>query len=119
MQINMPDKTEDNQKQKVKQSQSITLLLGEEDQIYWYEDPKEPKLKVTNYAEDSGIRDLLLKKNKEVDSLIVIIKPMATSKYKNIVDLMDEINITKTPISAIVDISKEDEELVKTYKASF
>jgi biopolymer transport protein ExbD len=118
MQINMPDKTKDNKTQKVKQSQSITLILGEKDRIYWYDDPKEPVVEETNYSE-TGIRALLIKKNEQVDSLIVIVKPMPTSKYRNMVDMMDEINITKTPISAIVDMTKEDEELVKGYEAKF
>ena len=115
MSINMPDKTDKQEKQKVKQSQSITLILGQDDKIYWYDDPKKPIVNETNFSENGGIRDLLITRNKAVDSLIVIIKPMNTSRYKNIVDLMDEINITKTPISAIVDITKEDEELVKKY----
>src|SRR5690606_4795387 len=73
MAINMPKKTEDNQKQKVKESQSITVILGEKDKIYWYDNPKDPVVNESNFSESGGIRDLLLTKNKEVDSLIVVI----------------------------------------------
>ena len=115
MQITMPDKTKDNKTQKIKKSQSVTVILGEGDKIYWYDDPEQPQVNQTDYS-PKGIRKVLLNKQKTIDSLIVVVKPMTTSKYKNLVDVMDEINITKTPISAIVDITKEDEELVKGYK---
>jgi biopolymer transport protein ExbD len=116
MQITIPAKSKE--KQKVKMSESVTLILGEKDRIYWYDDPKKPELKQTDFSAN-GIREMLLKKNDQVDSLIVVVKPMQTSKYKNLVDVMDEIKITQTKISAIVDITKEDEELVKGYEAKF
>ena len=118
MQVTMPDKNKENITQKVKPSKSITVILGEKDRIYWYDDPKNVELRQTDYSE-KGIRSVLTKKQETIDSLIVVIKPMTTSKYKNIVDVMDEINITKTPISAIVDITPEDEKLVKDYEEKF
>jgi hypothetical protein len=83
--------------------------------VYWYDDPAEPVVNQTDYS-SKGIRKVLNEKRQTIDSLIVVIKPMATSKYQNLVDIMDEINITGTPISAIVEITKEDEQLVKDYK---
>ena len=69
MEISMPsndkDITED-QKSMVKASQAITLLLGGDDKLYYYEGEPNYKdyssLKQTSYAA-SGIRDVLLHKN--------------------------------------------------------
>jgi biopolymer transport protein ExbD len=116
MQITLPAKS--NEKQKVKKSESITLILGEKDKVYWYDDPKAPEVNQTDFSA-KGIRKVLIDKNEQVDSLIVIVKPMQTSKYKNLVDVMDEIKITQTKVSAIVDITKEDVDLVKGYETKF
>jgi len=70
MEISMPsnDKniTED-QQNKVKASQAITLLLGGEDQIFYYEGEPDytdyNSLKVTSYNPD-GLRALLLQRNR-------------------------------------------------------
>lgn len=69
MEISMPSNDKniaDDQKSKVKASQAITLLLGGEDKLYYYEG--EPNyqdytsLKETNYDSD-GIRAFLMAKN--------------------------------------------------------
>jgi len=117
MQITMPDKNKQNLTQKVKPSRAITVIVGENDKIYWFDDPIKKTLNPTDYS-DKGIRKVLLDKQKVVDSLIVVIKPLSTSKYKNIVDLMDEINITNTPVSAIVEVTPQDEKLVKDFEVN-
>src|SRR4051812_44848165 len=44
MELNMPDKTQDNQEQPVKASHSLTLILGKFDKVYWFTGtPKEAK----------------------------------------------------------------------------
>jgi hypothetical protein len=53
----------------------------------------------------ADIRSSLLKNKQKVKEtmgkdIIVIIKPTDGSTYKNFVDIMDELNITKTNISA-------------------
>jgi hypothetical protein len=45
--------------------------------------------------------------------LIVLIKPVEKSRYKNMVDILDEIAITKVQTYAIVPIAKVEEELLK------
>ena len=46
------------------------------------------------------------------DSRIVIIKPSKKSNYKNLVDILDEMSITKVPTYAVVDITPEEEALL-------
>jgi len=44
----------------------------------------------------------------------VLIKPMDTSRYKNMVDILDEMHITNTKRYAIVTITPTDIDLTKT-----
>jgi biopolymer transport protein ExbD len=117
MTITMPKKDK-NIKQKVDFNRTVTLILGDKNRIYWYTNPEKPEINLTDYSE-AGLREVLLKRQKETDTLVAIIKPMKNSKYKNLVDVMDEVNITETPVSAIIDISKDEEKAVEDYKQKF
>lgn len=112
MEVNMPDKTEDNQTMDLKESKALTLILGEDNKIYWYVGVLDPKLEVTDYS-DKGVRKLLQKKKDEVQDLVVIIKAVDKARYKNMVDMLDEMHISEIKRYAIVDITSVDLELVK------
>jgi hypothetical protein len=45
--------------------------------------------------------------------LVVLIKPDSTSKYKNVVDILDEMNVCAVGRFAIVDITDSEKELLK------
>ena len=107
MEVNMPDKTKDNKEQKIKESKALTLILGEKDKIYYYQGLENPEVKITNYS-PTGVRKLLLDKTREIDGLIVLIKPMERSRYKNMVDILDEMAITSQQRYSLVDISEAD-----------
>jgi biopolymer transport protein ExbD len=53
-----------------------------------------------------------IKANK--DGLVVLIKPDEKAKYKNVVDILDEMNVCAVGRFAIVDISDPEIELLKT-----
>ncbi|HNP47982.1 MAG TPA: biopolymer transporter ExbD, partial [Bacteroidia bacterium] len=150
MDITMPvkDKIDDAERTKVPASQTVSILLTENDRIIWYvgmDDPSTPP--VTNSADFSqsgpnSIRTMLLERNKLVldkvkmveDSvkaglipdkeedikkhkaavkgdkggLIVLIKPDEKSKYKNLVDILDEMLICNVGRYAIVDLSDSE-----------
>jgi biopolymer transport protein ExbD len=115
MEINMPvkDKTAKEEGQAVKESKSMTIILGGEDKIFWYMGlPENATADVTDYS-DKGIRKILLEKDREVGGLIVLIKPSKNSRYKNVVDILDEMSITEVKRYAIVDITDKDLELIK------
>jgi biopolymer transport protein ExbD len=116
MEVNMPDKTEDKQTVKVAKSRTTTLILSDNDKIYYYTDPENPDIQVTDFSE-TGIRKLLLNKVKTIKDPIVIIKAKKESRYKNMVDVIDEMAITGVKIYALVDITKEDLDLIS--KAPF
>src|SRR6476661_10965496 len=119
MQLTMPvKKTDDVEQTKIKASQAVTILLGKDNKAYYYfglntpTDPSVPKpeLKVTNFSA-SGIRQVLLDRKRRAPEPIVLIKPTEDAKYKNMVDILDEMNITNQKKYALVKIDKNDETL--------
>lgn len=113
MQINMPDKPKDGDEQpEVNERNVLTLVLGEDDKIYWYIGITNPKVEVTNFSAD-GIRKVLLEKKAENPKIIVLIKSLDEARYKNMVDIMDEMNISSVQRFALVEITDVDKDLVK------
>jgi hypothetical protein len=115
----MPVKPKNPEEQsQLKASNALTLLLGENDKVYWYaglpDAPAAPGVQVTDYSAN-GVRKILLDR-KANKSLVVLIKPMEESRYKNMVDVLDEMNITETNKYAIVDVDPRDEKLVEQAK---
>lgn len=112
MEVNMPDKEEKKdpkeEQMAVKESNAVTIILGRGNFVFWYQGLDNPELNVTDYS-DKGLRAALLQKKKEIGKdMFVLIKPMDKSKYKNMVDVLDEMAICAIPSYAIVDITKED-----------
>jgi biopolymer transport protein ExbD len=82
-------------------SKTITLMLDVNDKIKYYVCPKSTELDSTDFSKE-GIRKLLIQRKKEVQNqwgndvpLTVIVKPQQDSKYKRLIDVIDEINIVK------------------------
>jgi biopolymer transport protein ExbD len=121
MEINMPDKTPTDIETVVKHSCTMNVVLGEDNKVFWWMgmlDPDKgiiPEVHETDYSAD-GIRKTLLKQGAEVmrkpvcnpAGMTVLIKPMKTSKYKNMVDILDEMKITRTSRFALVDITEDE-----------
>jgi biopolymer transport protein ExbD len=127
MQLTMPVKEKNpnpEEQTKIKASQAVTIILGAEDKVYYYfglhqpKDPSVPKveLKVTDYSQN-GIRKVLLDRQRQQPEPIILIKPYAEdgkeARYKNMVDILDEMNITNQKKYALVEIAKDDVELIK------
>jgi biopolymer transport protein ExbD len=156
MDITMPvkDKVEDEDRTKVPASQTLSILLTENDRIIWYmgiDDPTmPPQTNIADFSQDGtrSIRKVLLEKNKlvydqvklvedsvkrgliednpdvikqhkawvkaaEKKGLIVLIKPDDKSKYKNLVDMLDEMLVCNVGRYAIVELSDSEAELIK------
>jgi len=113
MEITMPEKPKVEDKQPlVNEKRVLTLVLGGEDKIYWYLGITDPKVELSNFSND-GIRKLLLQQNSQIKEMVVLIKPSDESKYKNVVDILDEMNISNIARFALVDITPVDKELIK------
>lgn len=125
MDLGMPEKDIKNPPPPVlvADNRSMTILLGENNEVQWYMGQFSKPLdgpKQVAYGKE-GIRKELLARVKSVvaetgDSkkgLIVIIKPGKKSTYRNLVDILDEMAICKVPVYAIVDILPEEVALLK------
>ncbi|HAH22923.1 MAG TPA: biopolymer transporter ExbD [Prolixibacteraceae bacterium] len=145
MEIGVPSKDDvkEEEQNKVKASQAITVLLGKENKLYYYFGTEEngvtPELIETDYSSE-GIRKMLMTKNydvmKEVEQLkkdkadkkvsqedytkrladlraskgapVIMIKAADEANYKNLVDILDEMQICNIGRYAIVDITPDD-----------
>lgn len=113
MEITMPEKPKPGDEMpEVNEKNVLTLVLGADDKIYWYMGITDPKVEVSNFSA-TGMRKILLAKKAELPKLIVLIKAMDEAKYKNMVDIMDEMNISAMQRFALVDITDTDVQLVK------
>ncbi len=116
MEITMPEKPKENDKQpEVNEKKVLTVVLGANDKVYWYVGITEPEAKQVNFSKD-GIRKVLVEKKAEIRDMIVLIKAMDESKYKNMVDILDEMTISNIQRFAIVDITAVDKQIVKEAK---
>jgi hypothetical protein len=132
MELNMPKKTNiEEEKQDVGECQVMNVLLDTLDQVWYYNGLQVAGLQKTTFAGDGGIRKEILKKLKDVPKecppgkkwtdangdkvkqpneismgprdAIVLIKMLKGARYKNMVDILDEMDITGTKIYAIQD----------------
>ncbi len=124
MDLGMPDKNEKDPKENIKvaDDRTMTILIGGDNKLMAYTGQfADPLIEPKEYSYGkNGIRKFILKEEERLRGtygdpktnknagIIVIIKPSKKSKYKNIVDILDEMAITKVPTYAIVDIEKEE-----------
>lgn len=133
MALVMPEKdVEIIDREPVKESKVLTLILGKDDKVYYYEGITDPKLDSTDFSAE-GVRRVILDKQVKVKEMFgeeefedfktkeprkgsmlnVLIKPTKDAKYKNLVDVLDEMSITKVRYYVILDVSKMEEEFIK------
>lgn len=132
MELNMPKKTEiEDDKQDVGECQVLNVLLDTLDQVWYYDGLKVAGLQKTTFAGDGGIRKEILRKMKAVPAecppgkkwvdankdgvkqpeemsmgprdAIVLIKMLKGARYKNMIDILDEMDITDCKVYAIQD----------------
>ena len=113
MEINMPEEVKEGDiPPPVNEKKVLTIILGDNDKVYWYIGMTDPTVEVTNFSPE-GIRKVLTKKNSEIEKMVVLIKATDESRYKNVVDILDEMNITNMQRFVLVDITPVDKELIK------
>lgn len=133
MAINMPvDKNNIKDSNKVKDYTAMTILLSKEHRVYYYlgigSDPnKAPDIKVTYFQKNNGIRDAIIAHTKKVmeervngmpghnikDIPVILIKPDTTSKFDDMVNILDEMQINGITTYAMVDISDIERGFIK------
>jgi biopolymer transport protein ExbD len=111
MEVTMPDKVTDEKEQtKVNENDILNVVLAENDKIYYWIG-LTPPAEQTNYSKD-GIRKVVMQHNKANPKLMVLIKPKDESRYNNMVDILDEMEITQTKRYAIVDFTEDDKTII-------
>jgi len=113
MELTMPVKSKEPPELNMKRA--MTILLGKGHQVHYYfglhapQDPTvpRPQLHTTTFGA-TGIRQALRAAQQQRPGLVVLIKPSPDSKYQDMVDILDEMNIGKQPKYALVDINPDD-----------
>jgi len=101
------------------QSRTMTICLGKSNQAMWYLGMIDKPLvapTITTYGENMDKAILSMTKRVQTatgQNLIVIIKPSAHSVYKNLVNTIDQLNITQTSSYAVTDIASKDIDVLK------
>jgi biopolymer transport protein ExbD len=128
MRLIMPkDEKDPEQQTEVKQSGALTILMGKDNQVYYYEGQMEADGSNFQTSDYKAIRDVIQKKRTDVmqlgrsqgyhpDSLdrdlVVVIKPNTDATYKNTVDILDEMTINNVRRFAIVDITDTEKQAI-------
>ncbi|MDD3773292.1 MAG: biopolymer transporter ExbD [Weeksellaceae bacterium] len=118
MGLNMPPKNPDiikpDDAPPIDLTNSISIILGAENRIFWHQEEKASltaeDLHETSYTRE-GIRKEIIdakKRAKVPDNFTVIIKPNDDSTYENLVNVLDEMEITESSRYGIVDISPNE-----------
>ena len=121
MKLFLPKDTDKPEEQnKVKASGALTLLLGKNDVVYYYEGELAPDASNFKTATFKDIRKVILDKKRATDEkdFVVVIKPDNDATYKNTVDILDEMTINDVKRYAMVDISDVEYQLVQKTEQS-
>ena len=128
MKLLLPDdKVKPEEQNKAKESGALTILMGADNHIYYYEGQLKndaSNFLSASYNGENSIRDVIMKKKAYVRSiaqdpndpehdLVVVIKPSQYCNYKNVIDILDEMSINVVKKFALVDIFDIEEQLVK------
>jgi biopolymer transport protein ExbD len=114
----------DGDSMKLADSKALTIMLGRNNQIAYYEgmgnDPAQPpQVKYTSFTSRNGIGDVIRAKRRQVmqisgkNDLMVLIKADDKANYKNVVDIMDEMLINDVDRYAMVDITPAEQGFLK------
>jgi biopolymer transport protein ExbD len=129
MPLPMPEKNREDQPKdntKIPEERMMTILIGSNNRILWYMGKFDnPSIPPTEAAfGKNGIRKDLLKnvelgkayakqEGKPQQGLVVNIKASDKANYRNLVDILDEMAITKPQLFAIGDMTAGELDLLK------
>jgi len=104
----------------ISQSKTLTLVLGNNDKIFYYQGNDSLHYYSCGYDATNGLRKVInimqFKVEKQFgkkSETVVLIKPTIQSNYKNIVTTMDEMLINNVTHYMVVNASNYDEALTK------
>ena len=99
----------------IPESKVLQIVLGKNDKLYYFRGVTNPTIDSIDFSNSATVRNVFdavgekIKNQWGSDSaMIVLVKPMKDSKYKNMVDIIDEIAIRKVKSYALVEFKTED-----------
>jgi len=105
------DESEQVEVQKIKESRAMTIIPISDNRLYYYTGYSKADLTETTFGAD-GIRMVLRQHSESVSDPVVIIKPHADCVFENLIDLIDEINITRIERYAIDSYGEAEQKLM-------
>ncbi len=138
--LNMPkDTKKEEELNKAKESGALTIMLGKNNAVYYYEGQLAPDGSNFKSATFKTIRDEIINKRNDViknhvhdnncpkiwaenkgdktscldRDFVVVIKPDQDATYKNTVDILDEMTINNVKRYAMIDITPQEYEVVQ------
>jgi biopolymer transport protein ExbD len=115
MNLPLPKDTDQPEEQnKAKESGALTLMLGKNDAVFYYEGILSPDGSNFKSSTMKQVRDVIINKKRTTPEkdLVIVIKPTDQSNYKNVVDILDEMLISDVKRYALVEISEGENQLV-------
>lgn len=112
-----PNEDDSTSRDKICESCAITVLPGANNKVYYYEGSADKAVyKMTDYS-SHGLRSILVNKKREVAAqgrdAVLIIKPGKLSSFKNLIDIIDESNITMYKRYYLDKLSIRDAEIIE------
>ncbi|MBS1730643.1 MAG: biopolymer transporter ExbD [Bacteroidetes bacterium] len=113
--LNLPaDVKNPDQQNKLNENSALTILLGKDNNVFYYSGQLDPTGKNFKSSNFKDIRQVIMDKKNNTDStFMVIIKPNEQSTYKNVVNILDEMSINLVGRYALVDISQPEDQLIR------
>lgn len=123
MDLNLPAKDDDKEKEdtpEIKQSKVVQFVLGPDNKLYHFVGIEDIKVDSIDFSVSKNVREVITAREQEVakqwgsrDSVLLFIKPMYASKYRNMVDILDEVNIAQIKRFTLVDFSPADSLMIQ------
>ncbi|HTH57792.1 MAG TPA: biopolymer transporter ExbD [Cyclobacteriaceae bacterium] len=109
LEILVPEKPETPQTQPVNASQVLTLVLDEKDKVYWRRGMSDGFEQI----DYSQISKLLVAKKTEIHRMALFIKSTKRSRFKNFVNVVDEVAAAKIWPYYLADVDPEEKTLLR------
>ncbi|MFN8921648.1 MAG: ExbD/TolR family protein [Sphingobacteriia bacterium] len=119
------------EKEKVAESKVMNIIIAGQDRIYYYmgkSDGEEGGVELRSINYGKGIRTKIQENQEQVkkrfatakdpDPMIVLIKMAKDARYENMVNILDEMNVTNQKKYMLLDLEREEAEFVQAYEES-
>lgn len=113
--LNMPSKSDAEDQQVISESKALTLILGADDTLFYSVGSNYEKVGFLDFSQAANVEKIIYNRQKEVaakygdkDQLVILIKAMSSSKYRNLVNILDEMEITQTKRFSLLEFTEID-----------